>query len=93
MTTPGDMEELARRIAEYANKCCNRSDGYEEDILRFVQKELNQLTLPQADDEAARRDLFEQALTEAQWGSALLPSRVYDAALTHNEGVSGRLML
>lgn len=32
-------------------------------------------------DEATRRDIFERALTEAGWGDAMLPARVYDAAL------------
>ena len=28
-----DTEALARKVAEYANTCCYRSDGFEEDVL------------------------------------------------------------
>lgn len=28
------LEERARHIAEEANQCCSRSDGYEEDIYK-----------------------------------------------------------
>ena len=28
----GELEKMARDIAEYANTCCDRIDGYEEDV-------------------------------------------------------------
>ena len=31
---PMSLEERAHHIAEEANSCCNRNDGYEEDIYK-----------------------------------------------------------
>jgi len=36
----GDLEKLADEIAEKANECCYRSDGYEEEIRLVVLKAL-----------------------------------------------------
>ena len=30
------IEQLAAEIAEYANGCCHRSDGYENDVFKFA---------------------------------------------------------
>lgn len=30
------LKERAKYIAELANECCNRSDGYEENIYKLV---------------------------------------------------------
>ena len=35
--------DAAERIAQKANECCHRSDGYEEDIAAFAQKEIEAL--------------------------------------------------
>lgn len=37
------IHEVAKRIAYEANKCCCRSDGYEEDIYAFAEKEISDL--------------------------------------------------
>ena len=33
-----DIEALARKVAEYANTCCYRSDGFEEDVLKVARE-------------------------------------------------------
>ena len=32
-----DIEALAKKVAEYANTCCYRSDGFEEDVLKVAR--------------------------------------------------------
>jgi len=36
-----DIEELAKKVAEYANTCCYRSDGFEEDVLKAVREAID----------------------------------------------------
>lgn len=36
------LEARARFIADEANQCCNRSDGYEDDIYKFALKMLQE---------------------------------------------------
>ena len=43
-----DLEKLANEIAEKANECCNRSDGYKEDICAIALKALEKaVSFPQ----------------------------------------------
>lgn len=37
MTTPPTISDAARELAEMANECCHRSDGYEEDMAIKIQ--------------------------------------------------------
>ena len=37
-------EEIARDIAEYANQCCNRSDGYKEDLMKYSKCLIDEIT-------------------------------------------------
>ena len=37
------IDKVASEIAEEANKCCNRSDGYEEDLKEFSKTKINKL--------------------------------------------------
>lgn len=42
-----ELEKLAKEIAEKANECCHRSDGYEEDICAIALKALEKaVSLP-----------------------------------------------
>ncbi len=45
------LEAAAKEVAEYANRCCHRSDGYEEDVEALVLAKL----------QAAQADAFERA--------------------------------
>ena len=45
------LEASANEVAEYANQCCHRSDGYEEDVAALVLAKL----------QAAQADAFERA--------------------------------
>lgn len=42
MPTPKNVIEMATEIASEANKCCTRSDGYEEAIYELALKYLQQ---------------------------------------------------
>ena len=47
MRVKGGLEKLAKEIAEKANECCHRSDGYEEDICAIALKALEKaVSLP-----------------------------------------------
>ena len=45
------LEASANEVAEYANQCCHRSDGYEEDVAALVLAKL----------QAAQADAFERS--------------------------------
>ncbi len=45
------LEAAAKEVAEYANRCCHRSDGYEEDVEALVLAKL----------QAAQADAYERA--------------------------------
>ena len=34
------LNDIAEKVSKKANECCYRSDGYEEEIKKYVKKEL-----------------------------------------------------
>jgi hypothetical protein len=37
-----DIEALANKVAEYANTCCYRSDGFEESVLNVAREAITE---------------------------------------------------
>lgn len=46
------IESLAKEIAAEANECCNRSDGWQEDIETFALERLKQIYNSAVEDAA-----------------------------------------
>ena len=40
MSSTNKLFSVAKSIAEEANKCCHRSDGYEEDLVKFIEDKI-----------------------------------------------------
>jgi hypothetical protein len=50
-----ELEKAAERISDYANECCNRSDGYKEDVRELALKELKWALSQKLSEELERR--------------------------------------
>lgn len=60
------LKEQATKIAEYANTCCHRSDGYEEDVMDVVLLALLSARAAALEDAAERvRPAWGQACADA----------------------------
>lgn len=65
-----DIEALARKVAEYANTCCYRSDGFEEDVLKVAREAIAESVA--AEREACAKvceDLWQEEATAAANGT------------------------
>lgn len=49
------IQERAKAIAEYANTCCMRSDGYEEEVEKFAVQHLEAVLVEAMDEAEAKK--------------------------------------
>jgi hypothetical protein len=61
---PERARELAKQIGEYANQCCYRTDGYQEDVEKLAQKLILHACAEQREEDARLMGIMSGQISE-----------------------------